>query len=108
MVKMNPSGTALLYSVVLGGGLTDIGGGIAVDTAGNAYITGYTNSSYPSSASFPVTPGAPQTAAQRRVPTHLSQRSTRPEQRWSIPPTWVEAAIFGDGRLRSIIPETHM
>ncbi len=60
VVKMNPSGTELLYSVVLGGGLTDIGGGIAVDTSGNAYITGYTNSSYPSSASFPVTSGAPQ------------------------------------------------
>ncbi len=55
VVKMNPTGTALLYSVVFGGGLTDIGGGIAVDISGNAYITGYTNS-----VNFPVTAGAAQ------------------------------------------------
>jgi len=57
VVKMNSTGTALLYSVVFGGGLTDVAGGIAVDTAGKAYITGYT-----SSTNFPITTGAPQTA----------------------------------------------
>ena len=45
VVKMNPTGTALLYSVFFGGNVVDIAGGIAVDTAGNAYITGSTNSS---------------------------------------------------------------
>jgi len=57
VVKMNPSGTALLYSVVFGGELTDIASGIAVDTVGNAYITGSTDSAH-----FPVTAGAPQSS----------------------------------------------
>jgi len=51
--KLNPSGSALVYSTYLGGGFTDFGYGIAVDSAGNAYVTGYT-----SSANFPITPGA--------------------------------------------------
>jgi len=45
VAKMNSTGTALLYSVVFGGGGPDIGGGIAVDGSGNAYVTGFTNSS---------------------------------------------------------------
>ena len=55
VVKMNPAGTAALYSAVFGGGQIDIGGGIAVDSSGNAYVTGNTNST-----AFPVTAGAPQ------------------------------------------------
>jgi Beta-propeller repeat/S-layer homology domain len=55
VAKMNSTGTGLLYSVVLGGGGSDAGGGIAVDGSGNAYVTGFTSSS-----NFPVTPGAPQ------------------------------------------------
>jgi hypothetical protein len=55
VAKLNPSGTALLYSVVLGGGFMDVGGGIAVDGAGHAYITGFT-----SSPNFPVSAGASQ------------------------------------------------
>jgi hypothetical protein len=56
VVKMNPTGTKLLYSVVFGTGFNeDIAGGIAVDSSGNAYVTGHTNS-----PDFPITPGAPQ------------------------------------------------
>jgi len=44
VVKMNPTGTALLYSVFFAGSGADIAGGIAVDTAGNAYVTGSTTS----------------------------------------------------------------
>jgi len=57
VVKMNPTGTGLLYSVVFGTGLEDIAGGIAVDAGGNAYITGHTNS-----ANFPITANAPQSS----------------------------------------------
>jgi uncharacterized protein (TIGR03437 family) len=40
VTKINPSGTAKLYSTYLGGGGPDEGHGIAVDVQGNAYITG--------------------------------------------------------------------
>jgi hypothetical protein len=51
--KLNASGTALVYSTFLGGGEYDYGLGIAIDSLGNAYITGETNST-----DFPITPGA--------------------------------------------------
>ncbi len=40
VVKLNASGTALVYSTYLGGSSDDGGNGIAVDVYGNAYITG--------------------------------------------------------------------
>ena len=46
----------LTYASYLGGSLSDIGRGIAVDTEGCAYVTGTTTS-----VDFPVTPGAFQT-----------------------------------------------
>ena len=42
--KVNASGSALVYSTYLGGSSSDIGNGIAVDSLGNAYVTGYTSS----------------------------------------------------------------
>jgi hypothetical protein len=61
--KLNPSGTALVYSTYLGGSINsgtgkpsntlDRARGIAVDASGNAYITGETFS-----IDFPTTPGA--------------------------------------------------
>lgn len=53
VVKLNASGSSLTYATFLGGSLSDSGEGIAVDTNGATYITGYTYSS-----DFPVTPGA--------------------------------------------------
>src|SRR5258708_4235641 len=40
VVKLNAAGSALVYSTYLGGSNLDEGHGIAVDTAGNAYVTG--------------------------------------------------------------------
>jgi hypothetical protein len=50
IAKLNPSGTQILYSTYLGGRDNDIGGAITVDASENAYITGYTESSF----DFPV------------------------------------------------------
>jgi hypothetical protein len=44
VLKLNASGSALLYSTYLGGSNIDEGSAIAVDTAGNAYVTGRTQS----------------------------------------------------------------
>ncbi len=54
VAKVNAAGTALLYAGYIGGAGDDGGYGIAVDGAGNAYVTGYTDSDQ---ATFPVTGG---------------------------------------------------
>ncbi len=48
-VKLNPTGTALLYSSYLGGSTEDHAYSVALDPAGAAYLTGSTNST-----NFPV------------------------------------------------------
>ena len=45
VTKLNAAGTGLAYSTFLGGSGFDSGRGIAVDVAGNAYVTGSTTSS---------------------------------------------------------------
>jgi Big-like domain-containing protein/beta-propeller repeat-containing protein len=45
VAKINPEGSALVYSTFLGGSLSDYASAIAVDDAGNAYVTGGTESS---------------------------------------------------------------
>ncbi len=57
VAEMNPAGTAFLYVTYLGGTGTDSGTGIAVDSSGDAFITGTTNS-----ANFPITGNAYQLA----------------------------------------------
>jgi hypothetical protein len=55
--KLNPSGTAVLYATYLGSAGFDYATGLAVDGAGNAYISGTTNAA----TGFPTTSGALQT-----------------------------------------------
>jgi len=50
VAKLNPQGSALLYSTYLGGSGDDQGSGIAVDASGNAYVTGYTTGAFPLAA----------------------------------------------------------
>ncbi|MBX3001681.1 MAG: alpha/beta fold hydrolase, partial [Caldilineaceae bacterium] len=52
VAKVNPAGSALVYSTYLGGSTLDTGFGIAVDWEGNAYVTGSTLSD-----DFPVVGG---------------------------------------------------
>ena len=61
VTKLNPTGTALVYSTYLGGSVdlssnvvySDSGRSIVIDNTGSAYVTGTTASS-----DFPTTPGA--------------------------------------------------
>jgi len=52
VVKLNPQGTQYLYMRYLGGSFNDYANAVAVDSAGNAYVAGYTVS-----PDFPVTTG---------------------------------------------------
>ncbi len=53
MTKITADGSALAYSTYLGGADTDYARRLAVNSAGNAYVAGYTRS-----ADFPTTTGA--------------------------------------------------
>lgn len=59
VTKLNPAGTALVYSTYLGGNDLDEGRAIAVDGAGNAYVTGRTFAgNFPTVNAFqPLKPG---------------------------------------------------
>ena len=50
--KLNPTGSAFIYSTYLGGSVNDIANAIAIDAAGNAHVTGTTQS-----PDFPVVAG---------------------------------------------------
>jgi hypothetical protein len=50
VTKFAPAGAGLVYSTYLGGTNFDVGQGIAADSDGNAYVTGYT-----ASTNFPIT-----------------------------------------------------
>jgi hypothetical protein len=58
VTKLNPTGSALVYSTYLGGNLNDNANGIAVDASGNAYVTGGSDGASPN---FPTTSDAFQT-----------------------------------------------
>ncbi|HEY1497289.1 MAG TPA: SBBP repeat-containing protein, partial [Candidatus Solibacter sp.] len=53
LFKLDPNGSRLLYSTFLGGNVREQGFGIALDTGGNAYVTGMSDST-----TFVSTPGA--------------------------------------------------
>jgi hypothetical protein len=57
ITKINPAGSGLVYSSVLGGSDLEKGLAIAVDAAGSAYVTGFS-----ASTDFPTTANAFQTA----------------------------------------------
>ena len=65
VAKVKADGTGLVYAGYIGGAGSDGGIGIAVDAAGNAYVTG---STAPTEATFPVKVG-PGPDLQRRRST---------------------------------------
>jgi len=63
VTMLNSTGTGLVYSTYLGGSGDEEGKGIAVDSRGHAYVTGFT-----SSINFPRTTGAFQATAPVKLP----------------------------------------
>ena len=54
--KLNPTGSAFVYSTLFGGTVASVASALAIDSGGSAYVTGYTLS-----PDFPTTPGVVQT-----------------------------------------------
>jgi uncharacterized protein (TIGR03437 family) len=50
VTKLDPSGSHVVFSTYLGGTGNDKGSGIAVDVAGNVYVTGVAQSAFPTTA----------------------------------------------------------
>jgi hypothetical protein len=71
VTKLNPTGTALIYSTYVGGNDVDFANGIAINASGNAYLIGNTDSS-----NFPTTPGAFQTTISASTDAFVTQLST--------------------------------
>jgi hypothetical protein len=60
VAKLSPDGSGLVYSTYLGGSTGDVGAGIAVDTGGNAYVVGETQSpDFPTAKPFQTCGGCP-------------------------------------------------
>ena len=58
VIKLNAVGSAVVYATYLGGSGGDSGNGIAVDSSGNAYVTGSTSSTnFPTASPFQGTLG---------------------------------------------------
>jgi len=58
VTKFSPDGSALVYSTLLGGTGNNAGGGIAVDAAGSAYVTGGASGDFPTVNPIPsASPG---------------------------------------------------
>ena len=64
--RLDPSGSQLVFSTYLGGSGSDQASDIALDRAGNAYLSGNTNS-----PDFPVTANAYQRCARSIPPEHI-------------------------------------
>ena len=58
VTKLEPSGSALVYSTLIGGVESDYGFAIAIDEEGNAYVAGGTTTTTVTGRGYPTTDGA--------------------------------------------------
>jgi hypothetical protein len=72
IARLNPAGSALVYSTLLGGSGNEAGNGIALDASGNLYVMGNTNSlDFP--LMNPLHRGAPSMPASTRQAVGMGQ-----------------------------------
>lgn len=112
ITKLNSTGDSLIYSTYLGGSgnVTESGGaygdqglGIAVDSSGNAYVTGFTVDT-----DFPITPGAFQTvnnAAAKKLPNAFVSK-LNPSGSSLVYSTYLGGSTGGDS-VHGIIDSAH-
>ena len=73
LTKLNATGTALLYSTMLGGTATDRGSGVAIDSSGNAYLAGFASSQdFPTVNAFQNSPGGSFDAFVAKIDTNAT------------------------------------
>ena len=53
VTKVDPTGSKLIFSTSLSGSAQTTNAGLAVDAAGNVYVTGYAGASYPFTVTVP-------------------------------------------------------
>ncbi len=68
LLKLNAQGTGLVYATYLGGSGGDTGSNVQVDSSGQAYVSGRTDST-----NFPVTAGAYQTAKAGLIDAYVTK-----------------------------------
>jgi len=73
LMRLNSTGTALIYSTYIGGSGTDRGSGVAIDSNGNAYVAGYTSApDFPTQDAFQNSFGGSFDAFVARIDTNAS------------------------------------
>jgi Domain of unknown function DUF11/Beta-propeller repeat len=84
--KLDPTGHTLMYSTYLSGNGKDTASGLAIDSVGNAYVTGITTSTNtPPASSFPATLGAVQTSSRATSQFFLTKVSPALSGSSSVP-----------------------
>jgi Beta-propeller repeat/Abnormal spindle-like microcephaly-assoc'd, ASPM-SPD-2-Hydin len=69
LARLNPGGCGLAFSTFLGGHSADQGSGVAVNSAGDSYVTGYTLSNdFPTKAPFQASTGGNRDAFLAKIP----------------------------------------
>jgi Beta-propeller repeat/Abnormal spindle-like microcephaly-assoc'd, ASPM-SPD-2-Hydin len=86
--EIDPTGALEIFSTFLGGNGTDNPGGIAVDSAGAIYVTGYTNSS-----DYPVTAAALQSTLGGNYDAFVTKIGTALAPAVSISPSLIQFSI---------------
>jgi photosystem II stability/assembly factor-like uncharacterized protein len=96
VTKLNPQGSALIYSTFLGGRSFEISRGLSVDADGNAYVTGFTNSQdLPTANPLQAAKGGDQ-----------AFKSTNSGGNWSVSDTGLDVSLVSDLAIDPAHPST--